>query len=71
MTGGAFDTVGRSGDGDPPFAGPTLGAARPESPDAGGANAADPDAGGGPAVPCDAGLAIPPAGGAPAACGGR
>src|SRR5688500_15421823 len=37
-TGVVFETVGRRGEGEPPFAPPVLGAARPDADDAGAAN---------------------------------
>src|SRR5688572_25314334 len=59
--GAVLETVGRIGDGSPPFDGPTLGAARPAPPEA--AAAGNALAEGGPAGACRGGIA----GGTPAA----
>ena len=65
-----LETVGRIGEGDPPFAGPTLGAARPEAGAAGGTNGGwDPTDG--PEAPWAGARGAPLAGGAPAGWGGR
>jgi hypothetical protein len=52
-----FDTVGRNGDGGPPFATPALGAARPAGGAAGGASVGGGDCD----APLDAGREAPPA----------